>query len=319
MSKVLRKPNLFIMGAMKSGTSSLQSWLGTHPDVFMCEPKEPCYFVDRVDLNWPQIEALGLWRGEEFYLNLFENAGNAKVVGESSTLYTKAPRIKGVPRRIQRFNPDARFVYLMRDPIERTISHYWHMVQHHGENRPLDRSIRETPDYCDVSYYAMQLRNYFEVFGAKRVLALTFEELVRDPLPVVQKIFAWLEVDASFVPPNLSIAENVTPPVVTQVRGRGLLNRFRYSPIWSAVGSRIPTVVRRFGRSLSERTVERDSRLSLSVLDWLRSIQRQQTEPLKELLNRDFPEWTMLYGEPENESIQLVPSIVRGAKVSQPR
>ncbi|MEX0828598.1 MAG: hypothetical protein WD005_06590, partial [Haliea sp.] len=144
-------------------------------------------------------------------------------------------------------------------------------------------------------------------------------ELVRDPLPVVQKIFAWLDVDASFVPPNLSIAENVTPPVVTQVRGRGLLNRFRYSPIWSAVGSRIPTVVRRFGRSLSERTVERDSRLSLSVLDWLRSIQRQQTEPLKELLNRDFPEWTMLYGEPENESIQLVPSIVRGAKVSQPR
>jgi len=282
---------------MKSGTSSLHAWLGTHPDIFMCEPKEPCYFVDRKDLDWPFLERLGLWRGEQFYLDLFRDAGSATIVGESSTLYTKAPRIRGVASRIAKFNPDARLIYVMRDPVERTVSHYWHMVRHHGERRRLERAIREDPEYCDVSHYALQLKDYCDVFETSQILTLTFEELVRDTVQIMQRVFRWLGVDPTFVPPNRFVSANVTPPVVTQVRGRGLLNRFRYSPLWCAVGSRVPAAVRRFGRSLSERTVDRDRQIPSTVLNWLRPIQREQTESLEKLLNRDFREWTTLYAD----------------------
>ena len=291
-----RRPNLFIIGAMKSGTSSLHAYLGAHPSVFMCEPKEPCYFVDRVDLN-RYVENLGLWRGEDRYLALFNEAGAATIVGESSTAYAKAPRIKGVADRIARFNPDARFIYLMRDPVERTVSHYWHMVRHYGEHRSLERAIRETAEYCDVSDYAMQLRQYYDVFHADQVLPLTFEDLVGDAVSVVKRICDWLGVDASFVPPSLTNRENVTTPEVTQVKGWGLLGRFRHSRLWSAVGGGVPHFVRDMGRRLSERTVARNSRFPAGAIDFLRSIQLAQTETLRDLLHRDFPEWTTLYGD----------------------
>ena len=297
MNETLRMPNLFIIGAMKSGTSSLHAWLGAHPEVFMCEPKEPCYFVDRADLDWPYIEQLGLWRGEEFYLELFKDAGDATILGESSTLYTKLPRIKHVPERIARFNSDARFIYVMRDPIERTISHYWHMVRHHGEHRSLEQTVREQPDYCDVSHYAMQLRPYLDAFGEDRILALTFEELIRDTRGVMQRILEWLQVDSTIQLSSLSARENVTPHEVVQVRGRGLLNLFRHSRLWCSLGPRVPRTIRNFGRYLSEQKVERDFEQPDSLVSWLRPIQLRQTEQLQGLLRRDFPEWTTLYGE----------------------
>ena len=117
-----RRPNLFIIGAMKSGTSSLHAYLGTHPSVFMCEPKEPGYFVEQLNLK----------RGRGWYSKLFHGAEGASIRGESSTEYTKAPMYGGVPQRLAEFNPQAKIIYLMRDPIERSISHYWHMVRWHG-------------------------------------------------------------------------------------------------------------------------------------------------------------------------------------------
>jgi len=109
------RPNLFVIGAMKSGTSSLHATLAAHPQIFMCRKKEPDYFIEQC--NWS--------RGERWYLSLFARAGDKPIIGESSTGYTQAPRFHGVPQRIRGFRPDARFVYIMRDPIERTISHYW--------------------------------------------------------------------------------------------------------------------------------------------------------------------------------------------------
>jgi hypothetical protein len=202
----------------------------------------------------------------------------------------------------------------MRDPVDRTVSHYWHMVRHHGEHRSIQRAIRESPDYCDVSHYAFQLRPYLEQFGFERVLTLTFEELIHDPLASLCQVFRWLGVEPGFVPKNLSDRENATPAEVVQVRGRGLLNRFRYSRVWCTVGPRIPRVVRRMGRSLSERTVERDKHVSADVLNWLRPLQQDQTEELKQLLKRDFPEWKTLYGA----GCELTPAAWPRARNSDP-
>ncbi|MDA8347687.1 MAG: sulfotransferase, partial [Pseudomonadota bacterium] len=155
MSEALRKPNLFIIGAMKSGTTSLHEYLDTHPQIAMSREKEPGYFV----------EELSLRKGEDWYLSLFEQDARYQYVGESSTHYTKLPLYRGVPERLFRFNPDARLIYIMRDPFDRVISHYWHAVRdvhHGGELRPLLKAVQECPDYLCFSDYAMQLEPYIE-------------------------------------------------------------------------------------------------------------------------------------------------------------
>ena len=166
-------PNLFLVGSMKCGTTSLHNYLGAHPQIFMTgdEWKEPAYFVER--LNWS--------KGEEWYRGLFADAGDAVYRGESSTDYTKFPHYEGVAERIARFAPDARILYLLRDPVERSISHYWWEVQWSAEGRDMLTAVRSRNIIRDVSYYALQLRQFLPHFGRERILVLSTEELSRAP------------------------------------------------------------------------------------------------------------------------------------------
>src|ERR671915_544163 len=96
-------PNLIVIGAMKSGTTSLHNYLSLHPEIFMTEVKEPSFFT--LEGNW--------WRGREWYEAQFPVA--AKIRGESSPDYTKHPRHAGAPERMHAMIPDAKLVYLLRD------------------------------------------------------------------------------------------------------------------------------------------------------------------------------------------------------------
>ena len=142
---------------------------------------------------WPEAWRQGFWRSEENYLRLFRTCADAVVLGEASTNYTKFPLISGVPERIRSFNPEARFIYVMRDPIERTISHYWHMVTYHAERRPILEAIKAEPQYLDVSHYAMQLMPYLDRFGSDRVAVVSFEQLTRAPVATMRRLvrLAW--------------------------------------------------------------------------------------------------------------------------------
>src|SRR5688572_24468381 len=109
-------PNFFIIGAMKAGTTSLWQYLRRHPEIFMSKLKEPGYFTE--ELRWDQ--------GIEWYRSLFDDAGSARAVGEASTSYTKWPRFAGIPARMHALVPEARLIYLVRDPGDRIRSHYIH-------------------------------------------------------------------------------------------------------------------------------------------------------------------------------------------------
>ena len=295
-----RRPNLFVVGSMKAGTSSLARYLGAHPDVFMTsDPKEPTYFLTREQLLdvLPGVEKRGFWRGEEHYLRLFEAAGDRPVVGEASANYARLNRVKGVPERIHAFDPDARILFIMRDPVERTLSHYWYMVRFFNEHRDLLTAIREDADYVQTSDYALQLRPYLALFGAGRVLAITTEALADQPAATMASVFGWLGVDPTHLPTNLSERVNETPDVVTQVRGTGLLQQFRHSGLWNAVGPRIPASLRRLGRKLAVRPVQRGAVDVAAARRYLRPIQRAHVAALEQLLGRTFPEWKTLHGD----------------------
>ena len=285
---------------MKAGTSSLARYLGAHPEIFMTsDPKEPTYFLTREQLLdvLPGVEKRGFWRGEEYYLKLFETAGDRPVIGEASANYARLNRVAGVPERIHAFNPDARILFIMRDPVERTLSHYWYMVRFFRETRGLLEALREDADYIDTSDYALQLRPYLALFGADRVLAITTEALAGQPVQTMSAVFEWLGVDPAHVPSNLAERVNETPEVVTQVRGGGLLEKFRHSAFWNSVGPRVPQSLRGLGRRLARRPVERGSVDTAAARRYLRPIQRPQVTALQDLLGRDFPEWQTLHGD----------------------
>lgn len=286
---------------MKSGTSYLGKLLNSHPSVFMCEPDEPSYFVDPQQLKsiWPDMWRRGFWLGEEHYLKLFDAAAGAPIVGEASTNYSKLPMVTNVAEKIRAFNPDARLIYLLRDPVRRTISHYWHMVRHHAENRPMIEAIKRDTQFMDVSHYAMQLEAYLRHFPPDQIAILTHEHLIRDPAETMRALYAWLGIEPSAVDmSHFGQPENVTPETIA-IRKYGAVSRrlLQKFPI-GAIGPHIPQPFRRTLRRLTTRQVQRRSVDTTELVNFLRPIQLRQTEQLARLVGRTFPEWTTLSGRP---------------------
>jgi hypothetical protein len=291
-----------LIGAMKSGTNYLRKLLDLHPSVFMAEVDEPSYFVDPRELKaiWPEMWAHGYWRDEGNYLRLFEAAGEAAILGEASTNYTKRPLVTGVAERLHGFNRDARLIYLLRDPVERAISHYWHMVRYHSEYRPIAVAMREDPQYVSVSHYAMQLEPFRERFGLDRIVVLTYEQLVSDPGATMQSLYRWLGLDGAGV--DVSGAkepEHVTPEVIQMPRWHGIPRKLWHSPATKSLMLHLPRALRSGLRHAIIRDVHRQAVDVTDATDFLRSVQRRQADELSGMLGRTFPEWAKLNATPD--------------------
>lgn len=293
---------------MKSGTTYLTKLLNSHPSIFMCYPEEPSFFVDQAQLRriWRDMWDEGYWKSQESYLRLFQTAENATILGESSTNYTKRPLVMGVPEKIRQFNPDARFIYIMRDPVERAISHYWHMVRLHGEWRSILDAIKNEPQYRDVSYYAMQLTPFIEYFGRERINVLTFEELTSRPNETMKGLWKWLKVDCSVEATAVDQPENVTPEIVTMATLFGVPHRLLQLRIMRSIVPRLPYSIRQIGKIGLRRTTRQINRRTVEtskVIEFLRPIQMRQTQELARLVGRDFSEWSTLYGTRETRAV----------------
>src|SRR5262245_43407547 len=176
------KPNLFVIGAMKCGTSSLHEYLSAHPQIVMSTVKEPGFFVDDPASQCAEIRdhAVSGTPSLDRYLALFPGREEKTYAGESSTYYTKWPHTRGVAQRLWEFNADARLIYIVRDPVERAISHYRFNCQMGWEAGGPDE-LRRNPRYWDVGNYAMQLRQYLAHFPKNQIHVLALEDLTAQP------------------------------------------------------------------------------------------------------------------------------------------
>ena len=160
-------PTFLVVGAAKSGTTSLWNYLRRHPQAFLPEVKEPGFFVEEI-----------AWRyGLEWYERLFAPAGDALARGEASATYAMYPALAGVPERIASVVPEVKIVYLMRDPIERMRSAYVHRLDRGDERRPIREALLFDATYVNVSRYALQIGKYLEWFPREQLLLLTSEDL----------------------------------------------------------------------------------------------------------------------------------------------
>jgi hypothetical protein len=181
-------PNLVVIGGLKCGTTSLHHYLSLHPQIAMSRPKELNFFV--AELNWDL--------GGEWYASHFDPA--APVRGESSPHYTNLPRFAGVAERMRALLGEGpRLVYMVRDPIDRMLSHYLHNVGGGYERRPLAEALAD-PDgaYVARSRYAMQLEPYLQQFGAERIAIVSHDELKDRRAATMRRMFELCDVDPAF-------------------------------------------------------------------------------------------------------------------------
>lgn len=180
-------PNLIIIGAMKCGTTSLHQYLKLHPEIGMSRSKELQYFIE--ERNWN--------RGEDWYRSWFDRAKSVR--GEASPNYTNFPAFRGVPQRMHALVPDACLIYLVRDPVDRTLSHYRHMVAERLEDRPIEEVLEDPGEpYTQRSLYYHQLEQYLPYYDIEQILVVQQEALLLDRARTLAGVFAWLGVDPEF-------------------------------------------------------------------------------------------------------------------------
>ena len=203
MDQVSTCPNLFIVGAAKSGTTSLHHYLDQHPDIFMCNPKEPHYLINN-EIGISRIPK-GI-NSEEQYLKLFTLGKEQKYRGESSVMYLMFPEIV-IPKINKKFGEDCKIIIMLRNPIERAFSGFQHVKRYNIKEDVLDFKSAWTicedryaldPDmtpasrYKELGLYYKQVKSY--LYGIKNVHIIIYDDYKNNFQFEMNKVFDFLEI-----------------------------------------------------------------------------------------------------------------------------
>ncbi|MCF6185590.1 MAG: sulfotransferase domain-containing protein, partial [Bacteroidales bacterium] len=188
MTQQARFPDFLIIGAMKSGTTSLHDYLGKHPDIYTSDPKEIHFFMDK---NFNKYSL-------DWYKSLF--ISDKKIAGTSPQNYTKChrPAVKNVPERIYKHMPNVKLIYIVRDPVKRIISHYAEAQSGgYAPKQGLSEFLQnfENNHYVQTSRYYYQISQYLKFFKKEQILIIKSEDLLADRLNTLNEVFRFLSVN----------------------------------------------------------------------------------------------------------------------------
>jgi hypothetical protein len=298
----MTRPDFFIVGAFKAGTTSLYEYLRQHPQVYMPFHKEPMYFGADLDARYRRMS-------EEEYLRLFADARPGQRVGEASPWYLYSA---SAASEIEAFSPGAQAIVMLRNPVD--VMHAQHSQllfnqredlvdfgdalaaepdRRAGRRIPAGALRREALFYRHSVRFAEQLRRYFDVFGRERVHVIVHDDLVADAAAVVRGTFAFLGVD-----PDVAVDLEVRNP--NRQPRSGVLQRLVFrppGPLRRAVPwlRRFPMVHRLrdalvTANSRSERRAPMDEALRRRLTAEL----APEVEELGRLIGRDLSAWSRL-------------------------
>jgi hypothetical protein len=275
----VRLPEFVIVGAAKSGTTSLFRWLSEQSEIWCPDRKEPDFFAH--DDVWR--------RGLGWYASLFAGAEGHPLTGEASTSYTELRYAATAAGRMADTIPHVRLIYVLRHPLERLRSHYRHEIQKGREDRPLAQAVAVTGnEYAGSSRYFTCLEPYTRAFPREQICVARFEDLVAEPAPAWSAILAHLGLDDR---PQPGTVWNVTSDkpgysrTTLKLYERGLLRPVKY----------LPRPVRRLGKALLTRSgSDYEQRLEQSSAEVPPEIERRiwdDVEHLEVWLGVDRPLW----------------------------
>jgi hypothetical protein len=292
-------PNFLVIGAGRSGTTSLYEYLREHPEVFMSPVKETNYFA-LAEGSEPERGPGGVRvrRGAVTtlaeYEALFADAGDARAIGEASPRYLRTPES---PARIDALLPDVRLVAILRNPVERAYASYLGLRRDGLEPQPTfedalrddDRRKRDGWPFAslvDAGLYHRHLTRYYERFPAERIRVYLHDDLRADAAGLVRDLLSFLEVDPGFAPDT------------SRVHGRtGVVRNPFLGVLWSrsrrardGLGPVVPRRVREGVRHWVLREQERPPIRPATRAQLVR-VFRPDVLALQELIGRDLSGW----------------------------
>ena len=186
---------VLIIGAMKSGTTSLYNYLIQHPEIAACHTKEVNFFGN------PNRFA----KGFDFYQNLWDwNPQQHKYAIEATPSYTRVthPKAVNAAENIYKIAKEKqvnfKFIYILRNPIDRIESHYTQGRKHNYQDTAQPLSVGINQEIIDTSRYAMQAKEYYQRFSTKDILLLDFEVLKQNSSLLLKKVCNFLDIDANY-------------------------------------------------------------------------------------------------------------------------
>jgi hypothetical protein len=287
-------PNFLIIGAMKAGTTLLWDVLSQHPDVYMSQVKEPHYFA-LVSEETPSLEGTqGTIRQLTDYQTLFTAAGSAVAIGEASTSYLHT---HGAAEQIYQLLPTAKLICVLRNPIERSYSHYLYLARRGVEpERSFAAALAQESTrisqgvpfgrYLTIGHYHQHLQRYLQLFPREQLYICLFEDLTKRPAEVYPEIFDFLNISNTFLP-DTSIRRN--PSGVPKNRWLDQLIA-QPNPLRNIIQPRLPRWLYQKVTALRDMNLAKpplDVELQQSLVEHF----RQDIESLEELLQRDLTTW----------------------------
>jgi hypothetical protein len=296
-AETVRAPDFFLVGAPKCGTTALHRWLRDHPQVYLPAEKEPHCFAPDLDLDRVVGDA---------YLRLFREAGSARRVGEASVFYLYS---RQAAREIFEFNPEARILVMLRNPVDVMHAYHSERLWRGTENIPdfeaalaadeerqagrrLPPGVRflEGLRYRDLATFSHQLERYLETFGSDRVHVMLHDDLARHTGRVYADVCRFLEVDSDFQPEFTVVNGNKS---VRSARLREAM-RDRRSPL-RRMARLLPLELRRKAeRRLRRLNTRFEPRRPMSP-ELRRKLQvdfRAEVRRLGALIERDLSHWS---------------------------
>lgn len=300
----LEYPNLFIPGAAKSGTSTLHELLNLHSCISMSLVKEPFYWVKNEFDSYSEFD-------KSNYFSLFKSKPNIQYKGESSTSYMLFPNF--IERIKQHNAKDLKFIFILRNPIDRLYSHYWYIKGLGDENLALKEAVMDDKNdepkitshhkngrykhYFQYGLYGKWLSKFYEAFEANQIKIIIFEEFKENPLQTLNSCFDFLGLDAIESIPALHSNETILLKYPKFYSGFQDLTKGRIKLI-KPLNKFVPKPIKSFlKKDVSKMIVENTKTsksypiLSESDRKWVSSLYENDFKLLKKVTGKDFYLW----------------------------
>jgi hypothetical protein len=299
LDRINSKPNLFIVGAAKSGTTSLHNYLKQHPDVFMCTPKEPHFLINN-EIGKDRIP-VGIC-SEKQYLNLFLNGKERKYRGESSVMYLMFPEIV-IPKINKSFGEDCKIIIMLRNPTERAYSGFQHVKRNNikekyqtfisawdaSDERYFSNSAMPPASrYKELGLYYNQVKSY--LYGMKNVHIILYDDYQNDFQSEMNKLFDFLEIKRLKI--NSKHKHMIGGWQWTDERIRNLILNKNFVKSLLKVLIPFKGLRQKIRVEIKNRNTSQVPEISNDDRDVLNRFYKRDVEQLSVLLDRNLNDWT---------------------------